>query len=416
MSKIICDVCGTSYPEASAQCPICGCVRSADAPSVAALDKESSAAAPYQHVKGGRFSKANVKKRNAAPQPQPREASSHHVSAPVSKPAKKKQDAGSLGLVITIFVLLLAILVVIGYIAFKIWGDSFEDRRTDGATVAATVDTTPTDPTVLCEQIILENEQYALESIGQMVSLKASVSPENTTEQMMYISDNEAVVTVDDKGILTAIGYGEANITVQCGSVTVQCPVTVMPPLALDQTELTLDTAGQTQNIYSGAVPAADIIWSVDNNAVATVENGVVTAVGAGTATITAEYNGQIVSCNVVCNLATVPTETTDPTESTQAPTTANTYKEPYSMKNLTSGLNKDVTMYPGKSFEMVLVDANGERIKEAKWEFSGSYCTLSVSENGICTVTRVSGSRGSMATLTATYNGQTVKCIVRLG
>ena len=27
MSKIICEVCGTSYPSSAAQCPICGCVR-----------------------------------------------------------------------------------------------------------------------------------------------------------------------------------------------------------------------------------------------------------------------------------------------------------------------------------------------------------------------------------------------------
>ena len=30
MSKIICDICGTSYPETATQCPICGCVRSGD--------------------------------------------------------------------------------------------------------------------------------------------------------------------------------------------------------------------------------------------------------------------------------------------------------------------------------------------------------------------------------------------------
>ena len=35
MSKIICDVCGTSYPETATQCPICGCVRSSDSVAVA---------------------------------------------------------------------------------------------------------------------------------------------------------------------------------------------------------------------------------------------------------------------------------------------------------------------------------------------------------------------------------------------
>ena len=31
MSKIICDVCGTSYPDTAEQCPICGCSRDAAA-------------------------------------------------------------------------------------------------------------------------------------------------------------------------------------------------------------------------------------------------------------------------------------------------------------------------------------------------------------------------------------------------
>lgn len=67
MSKIICDVCGTSYPETSTQCPICGCVRSGDAVAVAGAAGDLTAKKPssYAYVKGGRFSKTNVKKRNA---------------------------------------------------------------------------------------------------------------------------------------------------------------------------------------------------------------------------------------------------------------------------------------------------------------------------------------------------------------
>ena len=33
MNKIICDVCGTAYPETSSQCPICGFARTAEAVS-----------------------------------------------------------------------------------------------------------------------------------------------------------------------------------------------------------------------------------------------------------------------------------------------------------------------------------------------------------------------------------------------
>ena len=68
MSKIICDVCGTSYPETATQCPICGCVRPANVNTVH-IDTDESVARPngtYTYVKGGRFSKSNVKKRTKA--------------------------------------------------------------------------------------------------------------------------------------------------------------------------------------------------------------------------------------------------------------------------------------------------------------------------------------------------------------
>ena len=66
MSKIICDVCGTSYPETGTQCPICGCVRSSDAVTISGDTNEALVQAPtYTYVRGGRYSKTNVKKRNA---------------------------------------------------------------------------------------------------------------------------------------------------------------------------------------------------------------------------------------------------------------------------------------------------------------------------------------------------------------
>ena len=63
MSKIICEICGTSYPDTNMQCPICGCVKPVDVN--AAVNKETEANSTYAYVKGGRFSKKNVKKRNA---------------------------------------------------------------------------------------------------------------------------------------------------------------------------------------------------------------------------------------------------------------------------------------------------------------------------------------------------------------
>ena len=82
MSDILCDVCGTSYPETDTQCPICGTAKSNTA-TVEDLNPQESAG--YAYVRGGRFSQSNVRKRNGGKEPA-------RVVAPV-KPAKETQPA-----------------------------------------------------------------------------------------------------------------------------------------------------------------------------------------------------------------------------------------------------------------------------------------------------------------------------------
>ena len=76
--------------------------------------------------------------------------------------------------------------------------------------------------------------------------------------------------------------------------------------VALNKTSLTLRVPGSTETLTATVTPdnAADktVTWSSDNQAVATVANGVVTAVGKGTAHITAtaaDGSGESASCTV---------------------------------------------------------------------------------------------------------------------
>ena len=55
MNKVVCYVCGTSYPESATQCPICGYVQTAE---TAVSDNGGDKG--YTYVKGGRFYKGNV--------------------------------------------------------------------------------------------------------------------------------------------------------------------------------------------------------------------------------------------------------------------------------------------------------------------------------------------------------------------
>ena len=76
------------------------------------------------------------------------------------------------------------------------------------------------------------------------------------------------------------------------------------PGLKLDKTELALE-AGETGTLAATGVPDGETVtWKSDDESVATVENGVVTAVAEGTATITAEAGGKSATCTVTVTKA----------------------------------------------------------------------------------------------------------------
>ena len=107
MSKVICAICGTSYPDNTDSCPVCGY---AQTPEVEI--EEVSDPAGYVPVKGGRFSASNVKKRNAV---------TPAFAKPAEKPAKNQNTnhKSNVGAIILIVLLLLAIIAVAGYIALR---------------------------------------------------------------------------------------------------------------------------------------------------------------------------------------------------------------------------------------------------------------------------------------------------------
>lgn len=80
--------------------------------------------------------------------------------------------------------------------------------------------------------------------------------------------------------------------------------------LALSQQTLALTKGGEAVLSVNaepwGAVPASAVTWSSDNEAVAAVDNGTVTAAAPGTATITAEVNGKSLTCSVTVSYAGV--------------------------------------------------------------------------------------------------------------
>lgn len=133
--------------------------------------------------------------------------------------------------------------------------------------------------------------------------LKANVSPSKASNKAVtWKSSDTSVVTVSSVGIVKAVGDGSATITVTTkdGAKTATCEITVKPaaPTTIAVTGVTLTPAkaaleiGETQQLAATVAPAdatnKAVSYASDDEAVATVDdNGLITAVGAGSATIT---------------------------------------------------------------------------------------------------------------------------------
>ena len=71
--------------------------------------------------------------------------------------------------------------------------------------------------------------------------------------------------------------------------------------LMLSVSSITFSTVGESENIYRGSIPAEEVLWKSGDESVITVENGVLTAVGVGECTVSAEYGDSSFLCTASC-------------------------------------------------------------------------------------------------------------------
>jgi len=132
---------------------------------------------------------------------------------------------------------------------------------------------------------------------GATAKLTATVLPTDATNKKVRWSSNNTAVAIVESGTVAALSAGNATITVttEDGNYTARCEVVVTDPIpvsgvSLSQTELSL-VKGATATLTATVLPSdatnQKVTWHSTNTAVAIVENGIVTAVSAGNATIT---------------------------------------------------------------------------------------------------------------------------------
>ena len=426
MSKIICDMCGTAYPESADLCPICGCSMGEN-PQIVADDtpNENPGEVVRTPVKGGRFSKSNVRKRNKAAA----------AAAPAVKSTKEetpKDEQSNKGLIIAIVILLLAILGMMAFIYVRYLMPQREEKPGKTESTAQTTlapentegtQAPETDPPVIkCEEVTVKTAIVELEEKNEAWLLEVTASPADTTDTITFKSSDESVVTVTDKGRLTAVGVGQAVITITCGDQQTKCRVvcnfqeetepqdTTVPEetepnepvdpngtLSLNREDFTLSKEGETWQLYNGTIGKHLITWTSSDESVVTVQNGVVTAVGGGIATVTAEYGNQKVSCIVRCSLPVKD----DGNSGEGSGGNGGITEDPVCTISHT-----DVTLAVGETFNLTLKD--GGNVVSVNWN---------VSDNSVCSVSgnTVTGKASGTTTVSVSYGGNTYSCTVRV-
>lgn len=407
MKLKVCEYCGTEYDEAMDGCPLCG------KGGTGGEQTPRTARRPAQ--KGGaRVAKKSRKNRQDRPERIPQWMWA--VSCVV--------------LGIAVLIGLLYFLISMGYL-----GGKQEEAQLPDSQLSQEVEQPEEEPLpeeeeepvqvdLSCTGLTLNQTGIVFDEAGSSVFLTAAPTPVDCEDPIVFRSDDESVVTVDQNGMLTAVGYGQTEVFVTCGTVIASCTVVCdfaeeeepeLPvpeedpeeepeeepeqtlPVSLSSEDFTLFRPGEETTLtVKNAPEGAAITYTSSDSSVATVSaNGTVKAVGNGMATITVTVGSEKLTCIARCNLGTTAENTDGGTTSSVIGTLSLNYT--------------DVSLFSvGEGFTLNLQDSGGNR---------ATGVSFSTSNSGVCSVDasgKVTAMGSGTATVTASYGGQSYSCIVR--
>jgi predicted outer membrane repeat protein len=203
-----------------------------------------------------------------------------------------------------------------------------DGNKTATCTVTVTVDPSivqVTSVSIGTATLQLDEEEGFWITEGESADLTVAVEPGNATNTaVQWMSSDTSVVTVDEAGRVTGVAGGSATIivTTVSGGKTDTCAITVKPrvtSVVLDQTHLVLGT-GVTADLTATVLPVdaanQSVTWESSDNNVATVdENGRVTGVAMGSATITVTTADGDKTATCTVDVPFTFTAVTNPTE-----------------------------------------------------------------------------------------------------
>lgn len=354
MSKIVCDICGTTYPDTADCCPICGCSRDSAMDFLGeVLEPEEPAAEP----KKGRFASKSKKEifdydevNSPVKGPQTQEEETADEDEENEEPARPNT------FVIIALTLLIAILLLFaGFLAVRYILPNLKGGEAESAGVQQSMEAVPSTSSsyIPCQNLVMSNGAAQLSEAGQYFLLNITPSPADTSDLIVYASADENVATVTQDGRITAVGEGETVVFITCGNLQLKCPVTVsfqpetLPPteapttaaveeepedvaeepvdaaeagedgaydedpaqdglkdvtLKLKKTDIMLGVYYEYRLALDCDLDPSEVEWSVEHPHIASVDDtGLVKALKSGTTAVIARYGDQEVKCLVRC-------------------------------------------------------------------------------------------------------------------
>lgn len=342
MSKVICEICGTTYQDTAECCPICGCPR--DMSGNVSDDDFVMDQMPALN-KGGRYSSGKKKKEifdfdeqsDDFPEPENEPYSSDPEDDEDNYDEQPREHNTAVVVILTALIVIL--LAGTAFLFFRYLLPNLHGVKDTAPTVQTAqpvqTEAATTEPRIPCQDLSLPGGAAELTQPGYYFLLNVVVIPENTTDELVFTSGDESIATVDANGRITAVSEGKTVIYITCGDKQLTCPVTCQfeaetepsteatvaaqteatiqtepvetkpqVELKLDRTDMRLQVGYSTQLklVDCGDLKPEDVEWSVEHAYIAKVENGYVTALQSGTTEITAKYGDQTVKCIVRCH------------------------------------------------------------------------------------------------------------------
>lgn len=346
MNKIICDICGSTYPETADQCPICGSSREFGIEDHMYIPDKMPEYIPDASKRSGFFSAAaKITKESLYELDDPGVDPPMDIlpefdpSGPISDFEPKHRV--NYFIVVLLSLLIGACCIASVFLLFRYYLPhqlSWETEPKHSETEQTVSETTlPAETVVPCNSIVLTSGVPEISRIGQYWLLHVLVMPEDTTDQLTFTSSDESVVTVTPEGRLCSVGEGTTTVVISCGSEQILCQVTVKLPeeetdptaqmeeavqtegevssenieetadapivLKLKQTDISFTKKGVTFFLELDCdLDPEEVSWITLDPDVAICHDGVVTVLGEGTTRIVAQYGDQQVYCVIRCD------------------------------------------------------------------------------------------------------------------